>query len=122
MFTLELYDRKGTKLNIGDLVKISDGRHFGFYAQVTFLEKENAIAPFHTFTFHSFEKIDKLPDNVKKSPHEERYNVWYTVSDNKEIDAQAADFAHYLREWRHCERFIDDGYFRIKLQTQLELF
>ena len=122
MFTLELYDRKGVKLNIGDLVKVSDGHHFSFFAEVTFLEHENAIAPFHTFTFHSFEKIDKLPDNVEKSTIEERYNVWYSVSDKKEIDEQAANFARYLHDWRQCERLIDDGCFRIKLQKQLELF
>ena len=77
MFTLELYDRKGNKLNIGDIVKISDGKNFTFYSEVKYLEKEKAIAPFHTFCFHSFEKVETVPDHAKPGT-EERYKIWYT--------------------------------------------
>ena len=53
MFKLELYDRKGNILSIGDIVKISDGKGFHFFSEVKFLEDEKCIAPFHTFSFHS---------------------------------------------------------------------
>lgn len=110
MFELKLYDRKGTELQMGDIVKISDGRNFQFFAQLTYLEKESCIAPFHTFSFHSFEKVDKVPDEAVKST-EERYNIWYLI--DKEDDYEAAAYEQYLTDWRCCEHLIDKGYFRV---------
>ena len=119
MFILELYDRLGQKLNIGDIVKISDGRHFKFYAEVKYLADEECIAPFHTFSFHSFEKVDKVPENAIQST-EERYKIWYI--DNPESDDNAKNYEHYLIEWRKCEVLLRNKIFRIKLNTHPTLF
>lgn len=118
MFILELYDREGTKLNLGDIVKISDGSRFQFYAEVKYIEKENIITPFHTFTYRSFVKIDKLPNDVVKST-EERYNIWYHK--NPEEDNYSAEFEQYLSTWRHIEDFMDKRCWRIK-KTNPTLF
>lgn len=46
MFILELYDRLGNKLNLGDIVKVSDGRgSFQFFAEVKYLEEEKCLTP-----------------------------------------------------------------------------
>jgi hypothetical protein len=124
MFTLELYDRKGVKLELGDIVKVSDGRDFHFFAEVKYLESEQCITPFHTYTFsfHSFEKVDFVPENAIKST-EERYNIWYL--ENPEIDNYKELAEGYLIEWRQCERLLDKKVFRIRLSTfgkQTELF
>lgn len=115
MFTLKLFDRKGVQLNFGDIVKISNGKEFTFYAEVTYLHKEKLIAPFHTFSFHSFEKVDTLPYNAIKATGEERYNVWYT--DDPELDLQQNEVAvkNYLIEWRECEHLIEQGVYQIEL-------
>jgi hypothetical protein len=110
MFILELYDRKGTKLNLGDIVKISDGRHFQFYCEVKYLEKECCITPFHTFSFISVEKVNKLPDDVVLSS-EERYRIWYHPE--KEEDDEV--FENYLMSWRECEHELQHKCWRIKL-------
>lgn len=117
MFVLELYDRIGNKLNLGDIVKVSNGKEFYFYAEVKYLEKENIITPFHTFTFHSFEKVDKVPEHAKKST-EERYNIWYTYS--PELDEkEAADCAEkYLIDWRQCEHLLESRCYRIQVFKQ----
>ena len=120
MFTLKLYDRLGTELKIGDIVKISDGRHFSFYSEIKYLESEECIAPFHTFSFHSFEKVDSLPENAIISTIETRYNCWYV--NNPTIDDNAANFNHYLTEWRQCERLLEQQTYRIKSNTQPTLF
>jgi hypothetical protein len=112
MFTLELLDRNGVSLKEGDIVKVSNGKEFHFFAEVKYLEKENAIAPFHTFSFHSFEKIDKLPDNAIKST-ETRYGIWY-VTDPENDCAEAAESAKdYLISWRECEHALDKRCFKI---------
>jgi len=123
MFTLKLYDRKGTELNEGDVVHISDGKSFDFWAEVKYLEKENAIAPFHTFSFHSFVKVDKVPEHAVKST-EERYNIWYVYKENAETDNEAELFENYLMSWRECESMIDKRCFRIQKlkEHQLTLF
>lgn len=97
---LVLTDVHGNTLNFGDIVKINPGRGSDscFYAEVKYLEKEKAIAPFHTFSFHSFEKVDKLPENAKEL-NETRYKAWYV---NTSPEA-AERFEGYLSDWRACE-------------------
>ena len=114
MFKLELYDRAGNKLNLGDIVKVSNGREFSFYAEVKYLENEKVITPFHTFSFHSFEKVESVPEHAKKS-NEERYNIWYTHS--PELDEKdAAEHANkYLIDWRQCEHLLEKKCFRVEL-------
>lgn len=120
MFILSLYDRNGIELNEGDLVKISDGKNFNFYCEITYLENEQAIAPFHTFSFHSFVKVDKVPNTAIKST-ETRFNMWY--EDNAEKD-NAESFNKYLSSWKECESMLERRSYRITKQgkTQLELF
>lgn len=103
---LKLTDVHGKELNFGDIVKINSGRGVNscFYAEVKYLEKEQAIAPFHTFSFHSFEKVDKLPEGAKEL-NEERYKCWFHT-DEKEADRQQEikeSFDGYLIDWRKCE-------------------
>ena len=112
MFTLKLYDRQGTELNQGDIVKISNGKRFTFFAEVKWLEKEQLIAPFHTFCFHSFEKVDKVPDNAKQGT-EERYKIWHCYDDEAEEDLKAPEYERYLLDWRKCETEISKGVFKI---------
>lgn len=122
MFKLELYDRKGNKLNIGDIVRISDGKGFHFFSRITFLENEKCIAPFHTFSFHSFEKVDKLPENAIKSA-EERYDIWYLPSEIPDEEPYIGE--KYLIDWRQCEHLLNQRCFRIELvkeNEQLKLF
>lgn len=122
MFKLELYDRKGNILSIGDIVKISDGKGFHFFSEVKFLEDEKCIAPFHTFSFHSFEKVDKVPENAVKST-EERYNIWYLPSEIPDEEPQIGE--RYLIDWRQCEHLLQQRCFRIELlknNEQLKLF
>ena len=112
MFKLKLFDRKGIELHLGDIVKISDGRRIQFYSEVKYLESEKAISPFHTFSFHSFEKVDKLPDNAIRSPMETKYNIWYLP--DPEAD-EAHDFDGYLMRWKECERLLKNNVFNIEL-------
>ena len=111
-FGLSLYDRKGKKLNMGDIVKVSLRGEFNFYSEVKYLADENKIAPFHTFSFHSFEKVISIPENAVKST-EERYNIWYTT--NGETDEAKDLFEKYLMDWRACEHELEAGCFRIEL-------
>ena len=114
MFILELFDRKGEKLQLGDIVKISNGKSFDFYAEVTYLKDEQIIAPFHTFSFHSVVKVDQVPESAVKS-FETRYNVWYLPSrDQFDTDPQAGE--KYLQSWRACEYKMNQKMFRIQLQ------
>lgn len=112
MFTLTIYDRKGVELKEGDIIKISNGKEFDFFAEVKWLEKDQILTPFHTFSFHSFEKIDKLPNGVTKST-EERYNIWYLYHDDAMADKHAADFQEYLMSWRECEHHLAARMWRI---------
>ena len=113
MFTLKLYDRKGIELKPGDIVKVSDGRNIKFYSEVKYLESEKAIVPFHTFTFHSFERVDLLPKNAVLQSLETRYKIWYVVG--LEPDEEAKDFEHYLLRWRECERLLEKNVFNIEI-------
>jgi hypothetical protein len=116
MFTLKLYDRKGAELNIGDIVKISDHRsQFSFFCEVKFLQNEKVITPFHTFSFHSFEKIDKVPEHAIKGT-EDRYNIWYLYEDEAENDTERASFDNYLMSWRECEHHLEKRSWRIELK------
>lgn len=116
MFELKLYDRNGTELKLGDIVKISDGRSFNFYAEVKYLESEQLITPFHTFSFNSFVKEDKLPDNAVRST-EERYGIWW-VPGEAETDKDADQFRDYLMDWRKCESHLEKRMWRIKKVDQ----
>lgn len=110
-FILQLRDRKGNPLNEGDIVKISNGREFTFFSEVKWLKEEKAIAPFHTFSFHSFEKVDKVPNHAKAST-ETRYKIWY--SHNPEKDDVAKEFEGYLMDWRACEHILETSCFTLE--------
>lgn len=112
MFTLKLYDRNGIELNQGDIVKVSNSEDFNFYSEVKWLELEQSIAPFHTFSFHSFEKVDSVPEHAIKG-RESRYDIWYT--NNADTDENAAAAEKYLTDWRACETLIEKGCFKITL-------
>ncbi len=123
MFILELYDRIGNKLKIGDIVKVSNGQDFSFFAEVKYLEEEQIITPFHTFSFHSFEKVEKVPDNAKLLD-EKRYKIWYIYPHEKDDKKVKKDAEKYLASWRNCEHLLEKRCFRIKKVTeeQLKLF
>lgn len=110
MFHLKLYDRLGNELNEGDIVKVSNGRAFTFYSEVKYLEDKEDIAPFHTFSFHSFEKVDKVPENAIRA-NEERYKIWYLP--DGETDDLADSAAKYLIDWRQCEHLLEKKVYRI---------
>ena len=114
MFKLSLFDRIGNPLNMGDIVKVSNGRGFSFYAEVKFLEKEQCITPFHTFSFHSFEKVDKVPEHAIKST-EERYNIWVIASPEKDTEEAVKYAEQYLSDWRQCEHLLEKKCYRIEL-------
>lgn len=116
MFILKLYDRRGTELKLGDIVKISDYRSkFTFFCEVKYLEDQQVITPFHTFSFHSFEKVDSVPANAKEST-EERYKIWYLHDDEAEDDTNRESFDKYLMSWRECEDLLEKRCWRIELQ------
>lgn len=114
MFRLTIHDRIGNELKLGDIVKISNGRHFTFYAEMKYIPEEEVIAPFHTFTFHSFERVDTVPDHAVQSAVETRYRIW--VASFPEIDPEEirAEADRYLIEWRSCEHLLEKKIFRIK--------
>lgn len=113
MFILKLFDRNKKELNEGDFVKISDGRRFTFFCEVKYLPDEKVIAPFHTFSFHSFVKVDAIPDNAIAST-EERYRIWYVYDEDAEEDKEANLFEKYLSDWRVCEHLIDKRCYNIE--------
>lgn len=113
MFILTLHDRNGTLLNFGDIVKVSDGKRFTFYAEVKYLESEQVISPFHTFSFSNFEKVDAVPAHAKPS-NEERYKIWYVYTDEAEEDKEDI-VSDYLMGWRQCEHLLAKRSFRINI-------
>jgi hypothetical protein len=116
MFILKLYDSNGNELKQGDIVRVEHGRRElnTFFAEVKYLEQEQAIAPFHTFSFHKFYKVDALPEGVVKST-EERYNIWYFT--RKEGDTEEFDpVSQYLMDWRQCEHLLEKRCYRIEKQ------
>jgi hypothetical protein len=112
MIILKIFDREGTELAFGDIVKISDGKKFTFFCEVKYLEKARSIAPFHTFSFHSVVKVDKFPDNAIKCKDPD-YDYWYLYHGDAEDDGKAEDFDQYLLSWKECERLIDKSCFQI---------
>ncbi len=115
MFKLNLFDSIGAKLEIGDIVAVSDHRgNFTFYAEVKYLEDEQIITPFHTFSFHSFTKVDKVPEHAMKST-EERYNIWYTNNPEHNSEEITKLAEKYLLDWRQCEHLLHSRCFRIEL-------
>jgi hypothetical protein len=116
MFKLILQDRKGNILNEKDIVKVSNGKTFTFYSEVKYIDKKGVLAPFHTFSFHSFEKVDKVPDGAILAD-ELDYNIWYVP--NAEPDEYAKDFNKYLMSWRECEIAIEKSAFVIKRNNEL---
>ena len=113
MFKLIIQDRNGNPLNESDIVKVSNGKDFTFYSEVKYLEDEGSIAPFHTFSFHSFEKVDKVPENAIRST-ETRYGIWFMPSESIEPDLHAKDFDRYLMSWRECEILLEKRCFKIE--------
>ena len=112
MFKLELCDRDGNTLQQGDIVKVSNGKDFTFYSEVKYIGDGN-IAPFSTFSFHSFKKVDKLPDNAVQGS-EERYKIWWTGTGDVEKDIEITDrYSKYLIDWRNCETNINNKCFKI---------
>jgi hypothetical protein len=113
MFILTIHDRNGVELKEGDLVKISNAREFTFYSEVKWLEKEKVLAPFDTFSFHSFEKVDSIPLNAKKSTIES-YDVWYDFSNYTECDDKADVFKNYLASWWRIDIAVKNRSYQIK--------
>jgi hypothetical protein len=113
MFELKLYDRLGQELHEGDLVMISNKGYFNFYSEVKFLKDEMIIAPFHTFCFHSFVKVGKVPEDAILST-EKRYKIWYLNDEDAKKDSNHSDFERYLTSWRECEFHLDQKSFRIE--------
>lgn len=111
-FILKIFDRKGNELNEGDIVKIFNTERCQFFAEVKFLEKENAIAPFYTFSFSEVEKVAKLPAKAKPCLPEpdQRYKVWYLEDEeeSKQMHEQ------YLIQWLECEYALKNRMFRIE--------
>lgn len=116
MIELKLYDRLGAELNFGDIVKVSDRKKFHFYAEVKYLPEEECITPFHTFSFHSFEKVDKVPDHAIKSMIEKRYDIWFVNSPEPENNDGLKAGEKYLLSWRECERLLEQRCFRITVK------
>jgi hypothetical protein len=116
MIELKLYDRQGAKLNFGDIVKVSGGHNFHFYSEVKYLPEEECITPFHTFTFHSFEKVDKVPDYAIKSMIEKRYDIWFANSPEPENLEGWIKGEKYLLSWREYERLFEQRCFRITVK------
>lgn len=121
MFILTLHDRNGKELALGDIVKvISSGSYehnMNTYAEVKWLREEHSISPFHTFSFHEFEKVDKLPDGAVESKQETRYKIWFVEGRDYDIPRHEK----YLLDWRSCEYFLEERIFRIRPNPQLSL-
>lgn len=114
MFKLKLYDRKGNELSQGDIVKISNGKGFQFFSEVKFIKEEKCMAPFHTFSFHSFEKVSEVPANAIKCTEEKRYNIWHLPSLIQDEEPEIGE--KYLMDWMECEHFLSQRCFRIELE------
>lgn len=111
MFTLKLQDRNGQELKQGDIVKVSDGKRYTFYTEVKFFKETGIISPFDTFSFHSFEKVDKVPDGlIERSGDIANFRYW-VAKDETDIDGQ--QFNGYLMSWRTCENLIKSKCFLI---------
>jgi uncharacterized protein YrzB (UPF0473 family) len=120
---LTIHDRKGNELKFGDIVKIdchSMGNYYTFYSEVKYLQESQSIAPFHTFAFHSVEKVDCIPDGAIAST-EERYKVWYEcreIGEDEETPPKES-FDRYLMEWRECEHLLEQKIFRVHVSDEV---
>jgi len=113
---LELKDRIGNILNEGDIVAISDQREIQFYSEVKYLPEKKCIAPFHTFSFHSFIKMDSLPEGAEELDTESNgYRIW--VGPKKKDDFKQT-IKDYLLSWRECERIMGDSMFSIYVENK----
>jgi hypothetical protein len=108
MFTLKIYDRKGTELKQGDLVKISDGRRITFYSEFRYIEETGTFHPFHTFSWHSVEKVDCLPEGLLPSKVKAPVPYWYFP--DLDEDKEGKNFDDYYQGWKECERLLDCFY------------
>jgi hypothetical protein len=120
-FKLTLHDREGTQLNEGDIVAISDGKRFNFYSEVKYNPEKKCIYPFHTFSFHSMLKVDKLPEKVRECNVLE-YKCWYIDHDDASEDTNAEYYSQYLLSWRECERLLEKNMFHIEPIVKTTLF
>lgn len=111
MFRLRLLDRNGIELKLGDTVRISDGRYWTFYSEIKYLGN-GEITPFSTFSYHSIEKVDKLPEGLVEST-ETRYKIWIDPNYNHE-DRGSNNFETYLADWRFVEEWLRKRYFIIE--------
>ena len=114
MFKLILMDREGKKLKIGDLVKVSDGRGFSFYAKIQYDKKSKTIAPFHTFSFHSFLKVDKLPKNAIERT-DRNFTYWFVHNPESDLDVHQTTTRNYVLSWLECERALKESCYCIEL-------
>lgn len=115
-FKLVLKDSHGKKLKEGDIVQIfsnSKRNTSHFFAEVKYLPDEKIIAPFHTFSFHSFKKVKEVPDTAQRA-NEKRYKVWYEQFDEHvDEDKFKLSGEKYLISWRECEHKINDRVYDI---------
>ena len=111
MFIVKLKDRNGRPLQLGDIVKLSDGKRITFFVRVTWLPDIKKLAPFHTFSFHSIEyagdNVESLPDGIVQCT-EPRFDCWFMRGTNPDASAEAHE--RNLTEWRACEHVLESCY------------
>lgn len=132
MFRLTLHDNMGVELVEGDIVKVINRGHDNtiFFSEVRWIEKngckEGILVPFHTFSFHSFQKIeggleallsiykDRLIECIV-----EGVEYWYVSKldseklNDDENEEDEDEVSKYLMDWRQCEYLISEGCYRI---------
>ena len=115
MFVLKLYDRLGRELHECDIVKISCrdrlNKYFKFYTEVKYIDEEKAINPFHTFSFHSFEKVNEVPEEAILIENEKNFKYWYIPDPEKDNFKEAEQ---YLMSWREFEHHVENRSYRIE--------
>lgn len=119
MFILKILDCKGTELKEGDFVKVqrrTSWTHVTFYTQVKYNKEQKAINPFHTFTWHRIEKIDKLPKNVHESKLQEWFPIWYT--EENEDSLKTKEYEKYFSSWKDCEVLLENRCYCIEKQEE----
>ena len=109
MFIFELYDSLGEMLSEGDIVRVIGNYGVRFYSEVKYLDDEQVIAPFHTFSYHRFEKVHQVPDGCTESDTEERYKIWI----ESDPDKLKSNTDEYLASWRVCEHNLERRIYRI---------
>lgn len=113
-FIMQLADRKGVALNEGDIVAISNGTRFTFYAEVKYLPEKKVISPFHLFSFHSFEKVESVPAGAIGHIAEDNAVYWSVPEEASQADDEAGQFDKYLADWRQCEHLLQQRCYRIE--------